>query len=269
MTAKPGADGRARWTKRAIASNWPAPRTEAAARGPADQGAGRRIPARPRGGDGAARDEDAQAPATRRAAPRRAAPGGNHLLEIVEYQQQLASRTKSLMPCSRSRSYFSRTPSARLRRRRPWADRGRPEGDEERAVREVGDEPVRRREGEPGLAGAAGAGEGDKPVRRTRSTRAASSARRPISEARGRGRLLGRASSDRIVGNSDGSPSISSCQSRSGSGRSLRRWLAEVAEVTAGGRCVATSARVESESSTWPPCPAAAMRAARWTSSPT
>ncbi len=41
--------------------------------------------------------------------------------------------------------------------------------------------------------------------------------------------------------------------------------LAEVDEAVASG----TSAAVEDETSTWPPCPEAAIRAARWTSGPT
>ncbi len=56
---------------------------------------------------------------------------------------------------------------------------------------------------------------------------------------------------------------------RSGCTKSLSRWLAEVAERDAGRevvRCV--SAAVVAESTIWPPCPAAAIRAALFTSIP-
>ena len=51
--------------------------------------------------------------------------------------------------------------------------------------------------------------------------------------------------------------------------RSLSRCSPRSRSVTPGGRLPSVSARVVPETRTWPPWPAAAIRAARWTSSPT
>ena len=102
-----------------------------------------------------------------------------------------------------------------------------------------------------------------------RSARISSSSRsRPTNDDSSIGRLLGRASSERIGGKSAGRPSITSCAIRSGR-RSLSRWAPSDLRDRPGPRWPSTSDAVASESSTWPPWPAAPTRAARWTSWPT
>ena len=101
------------------------------------------------------------------------------------------------------------------------------------------------------------------------SARPSSSTSRPTKVVASGGRCARRTSSARSGGNAAGSPRISSCQSASGSGRSFSRYDPSGRRRTPSGRVPTTRLRVESEMSTCPPCPAAAMRAARLTSRPT
>ena len=102
-----------------------------------------------------------------------------------------------------------------------------------------------------------------------RRARVSSSSRsRPTNEVSSVGRLLGRASSERIGGKSAGRPSITSWAMRSGR-RSLRRCAPNGRIVRPAGSRPSTSVAVASDSRIWPPWPAAATRAARCTSWPT
>ena len=102
-----------------------------------------------------------------------------------------------------------------------------------------------------------------------RAMAAISSCSRPTKELRSTGRLVRRTPAVRIGGNSSGRPSISSWWSCSGRSMSFRRWRPRSRRSTPRGRACSTSPRVASETRTCPPWPAAAIRAARWTSSPT
>ena len=96
-----------------------------------------------------------------------------------------------------------------------------------------------------------------------------SSRSRPTNDVSSVGRLLGRASSDRIGGKSAGRPSIDQLRD------ALRAQVLEpVGAERPDGDAVGQprlddASPVASDSSTWPPDPAAATRAARWTSWPT
>ena len=104
---------------------------------------------------------------------------------------------------------------------------------------------------------------------RSRSARAsASSWRRPMNEVICTGRLFGAAESVRGIGKSFGRPSITSWKRRSGCGSPLSRCSPRSRSVTPAGSSSPKSVRVADEIRTWPPCPAAEIRAARTTSLP-
>ena len=73
----------------------------------------------------------------------------------------------------------------------------------------------------------------------------------------------------RSGGNSAGSPATLSWKIRTRPSRSFSRCTPRSASPAPGGRTPRTSAADASDTSTWPPCPAAATRAARCTSRPT
>ena len=94
------------------------------------------------------------------------------------------------------------------------------------------------------------------------SVRVSSSSRsRPTNEVSSTGRLLGRASIERIGGKSPGRPSMSSWAIRSGR-RSLRRWAPRDRRLRPGASRPSTSDEVTSESRTCPPLAADDTRAA-------
>ncbi len=97
---------------------------------------------------------------------------------------------------------------------------------------------------------------------------AASTSARPTKLVSCGGRLLGVASSVRSAGNVASRPSASSWYRRSGRARSLSRCSPRSRSAMPGPGSPA-SARAASVTTTWPPCAAAATRAARWTSRPT
>ena len=97
----------------------------------------------------------------------------------------------------------------------------------------------------------------------------ATSRRRPMKLVSWVGRLLRTASSERSASNSDGRPWITSCQMRSGRDRSLRRCSPRSRRDRSSRSEFSTSARVVSETRTWPPWPADRSRATRWRSRPT
>ena len=89
------------------------------------------------------------------------------------------------------------------------------------------------------------------------STRSDTSCSRPTNDDAGRGRFV-----FEIVF-SGGKRSCPSWKIHTGSEKSFSRYSPRSASFTS------TSDLVACDTSTWPPCPAAAIRAARWTSSPT
>ena len=104
---------------------------------------------------------------------------------------------------------------------------------------------------------------------RSRLPAAVSSGSRPTNDVTGLGRLFGRASIVRRTGKSVMRPSTSSWLSRSGSGKSRRRNAPRSRHATPLGRASPTMPRVAAETTTWPPWPAFAIRAARLMSMPT
>ena len=108
-------------------------------------------------------------------------------------------------------------------------------------------------------------------VRRRRSSRerssstSASSRARPMNALGRAGRFVGRLSSVFSGGNSAGRPSISSWYRCCGPVRSFSRCSPRSRSRTRSS----SSARVDSDKSTCPPCPAAITRAPWWTSIPT
>ena len=92
---------------------------------------------------------------------------------------------------------------------------------------------------------------------------AAASSTRPTSRVAGRGRLD--AWSERSGGKSVASPSAWSWNRRTGTSMSLSRWSPRSTRTASGPR----RSRVDRETTIWPPCPAAAILAASWTSRPT
>ncbi len=94
------------------------------------------------------------------------------------------------------------------------------------------------------------------------------SSSRPISGVAETGRLFGCASADLIAGKSCGSPSTSSCHSRSGDGRSFSRWDPRSDSDIPSAGSVPTSACVVAGQDDLAAVAAAAMRDARWTSIP-
>jgi hypothetical protein len=92
---------------------------------------------------------------------------------------------------------------------------------------------------------------------------------RPTNEVSCTGRVFRLASRVRGGGKSASSPSTTSSCRRSGAAMSLSRCAPRSRTETPSGRARATSPRVASETRTCPPWPAAAIRAARFTSSPT
>ena len=125
-------------------------------------------------------------------------------------------------------------------------------------------------ERQPRLARAARPGERQQPGRRAAASRASASSRRGRrSVVSWVGRLFGRASSVRSGGKSDGRPSATTCADPLGREQVLEPVLAQVAQRDAVRQAAADQARVAAETRTWPPWPAAAMRAARLTSRPT
>ena len=102
------------------------------------------------------------------------------------------------------------------------------------------------------------------------SRRASASSRsRPTNVVSETGRLFGRASTVRRAGKSAARPSMTSWLRRSGSGKSRRRKAPRSRQVTPPGRESPTRPRVAAETTTWPPWPAAAIRAVRLMSIPT
>ncbi len=113
------------------------------------------------------------------------------------------------------------------------------------------------------------------PVRVTRRApsinlaRASISASRPTKVVSGSGRLPSWTAAVRSGGNPLRSPSAATWYRRSGRGRSFSRCSPRSISEMPVGIEASTIARVASETSTCPPWPAAAIRAARWTSMPT
>ena len=105
----------------------------------------------------------------------------------------------------------------------------------------------------------------------TRARTAATSRPRPMNADSWAGRLFGSAGlpSDRSGGNPAGRPAAVSWKIRSGRPRSFSRWLPRSASAAPSGSPSRTSTAAASDTSTCPPWPTAATRAARCTSRPT
>jgi hypothetical protein len=98
-----------------------------------------------------------------------------------------------------------------------------------------------------------------------------SSRSRPMNVASCAGRLFASAGlpSERSGGNPAARPGALTWKIRSGRPRSFSWWVPRSISAAPGGSASRTRAAAVSETSTWPPCPTAATRAARCTSRPT
>ena len=274
--AKPGRTAMARSTKRATASNWrrASPRSGGRLRRRAGRAAAPGTPARRR-----------RAAATRLVASTRASG------QPASAARRRAARRRST--CSKLSSTSRTCLPAQLLGAAGRASAARPApacpaparwsaatsaGSSMRAQRHEKDavgEALGR------LRRRAGARGGSCPCRPARSASAGAPARAdaapPPARARAPrsvvswvGRLFGTASSVRSGGNSAGRPSITSSYRCSGRERSFSRCSPRSRRLTPVGQSRLAPARGSAdETSTWPPCPAAAMRATRWTSMPT
>ena len=199
-----------------------------------------------------ARDEQAQ---VRAGAEQRGELGRglDHLLEVVEHEQQLALADVRGEPVLRRRA------SARPSRRRAAGRGAAPSRTQNTPAVNSPDELGGRLDREPRLARAARAGQRDQPraVRGRARPTSATSRSRPTNELAGRGRFV-----FEIVFSGGKSPSPS---------WKIEHRLVEVLQ-PCSPRSVSsssTSSRVAAETSTCPPWPAAAIRAPRCTSAPT
>jgi hypothetical protein len=175
----------------------------------------------------------------------------DHLLEVVEQKQQL-ELTDVL-----GQSVFG---PERLRNRlgdKHWIS-DRREADPEDARAEFRDEACRGLDPQTRLARATGPVSVSRraPSRRSEET-SSTSFSLPTKELAGRGRFV------LEIVLSGGKDSDPSWKIQTGCAKSLSRCSPR------SKTSYSTSSRVSFESRTWPPCPAAAIRAARWTSGPT
>ena len=187
------------------------------------------------------------------------------LLEVVEHEQAARFASQSARTSRADRPPLSTSPRvARIvGATRPGSRTGSSATNHpvREALRDVG----RELERQPGLAGAAGPGQRQQPRRLEERLGLGELGSRPTKLVSWVGRLFGRRSSERIGGKSARRP-LDDELKHPLRPEVLEAVLAEPAQPDARRQLVGDQARVVSDTSTWPPCPAAATRAARLTS---